>query len=183
MKLHSIFTNRNSKLPLHVSILELDNEGDLNANEGKSAASHFAILKRYHFNFPVSNVNEVVPMPVYNPLVNYSNYEMDKIELSDFIYVPNNEYTKIAAQKLEAWANVYHAINKEELDWFIQLTNGQIQKIAGAYTDCYIFDLPAKAVHAKRHPHFSLYEFFVALFFCGNKNNENIVAYVLLSYS
>lgn len=106
-------------------------------------------------NFKISETNFE-----YHPDSNYSNFLLSEIELSDFQEFNPKELYALLKLELSAWWGVYKAMDREKLKWFIDITYKQIEVFAKEYEFCKLFNLPPKKEHAKRHPYFTLFDFF-----------------------
>lgn len=154
MKIISNITNMNSKLPISFCLSDI---GGLNNTKNKNESTFFfffELLKKHNFYLDKQNS--------YSPNSNYSNYELGKIEISDFIKIDKTRFFSIINSDLTNWSKVYDCISTSELDWFINLTQTQILSFTERYSQVYIFKLPANLEHNKRHKYFSLYEFFLS---------------------
>lgn len=177
-------SNLNTKLPLRVSIWEIDLSAECLSDEQITAAFVFDILKKKHFMFDDGdNKIEKVEEANADKDYNYSNFSLSQIQFSDFKQIGKEYLNDILEEKISQWANVYGNMKESELSWFIGLTNNQIENYAAKYSDTFLFDLDPNALeHPKRHPYFSLYEFFISLLLTGDKGFPNRMCYVLLAY-
>lgn len=176
-------SNLNTRLPLFLSIHEVDLANEFNSIGNFSAESCFNVLKKKRFNFNMeesvdSKLNELETNLDYN----YSNFSLQKIQFSDFRHLDIKMYFEILERKIQIWSNEYKNMSQTEFSWFMDITKKKINDYAVNYSDVFLFDLDPQADHPKRHPYFSLYEFFISLIFVGNKEHPYRICYVILTF-
>jgi hypothetical protein len=86
-------------------------------------------------------------------------------------------------EKILKWAKEYSNISKENLDWFIKTTLAQIDSISKEDFVFYLFKLGPSEKNMKRHPNYSLYEFFLSFIGYQPNMNSGRIIYGELSYS
>jgi hypothetical protein len=176
-------SNLNTKLPLTLSVFEVDIQDNLPPGIPQTIESFFQVLKSFGFQFNEENYGGVISRPSHiMDDDNYSNFSFSKIEASDFREIDMNAYKELINGKIRTWSKTYNNMEESELAWFIDVTINQIDSFAVDYSMAYLFDLDPQLNHAKRHPHFDLYEFFVSLLFIENKISPTRISYVLISY-
>jgi hypothetical protein len=174
MKTVLTFSDQNTTVPIGLAIYKIFIESKEYENSISKFQSLFEILKANKFNFSGNNIDKID---------NYSNFLINKIEVDDFKEIKINDLPKILEDNLSEWSNTYNNCSIEEFKWYIKAALKQIKHVAFKhYKKSYVFDLPATSNHNKRHPHYSLYEFFMSVIFFENISQDNEVVYVEFWY-
>jgi hypothetical protein len=183
MKIIRQQSNLNTRLPLSVSVWEVDMSNELLSNINQNEEAYFDALKARAFDISEKK-SDSLGMSHFDSLAdyNYSNFSVSKIEFSDFRSVNIDTYKELIKSKIQNWSKTYNNMEKSELEWFIDVTVKQIDAFAVNFSTVYIFDLDPQLNHIKRHPHFDLYEFFISLLFVKNKIYPSRISYAELAY-
>lgn len=107
---------------------------------------------------------------------NYSNFHTPLISQKDFS-LSDHKFFEILEIEIFKWVKHYNNTSDENVKLFIRRLSDNLQKWNDHYPVCFMFNLDATTNHHKRHPYYSLYEYFKSFILLKKDSKECVCCY------